>query len=184
LNARVVITLANIRRVKGLDIFMQVAEKVTRTHKDALFLIVGTVNETDHYDELTQLSSSLGIAQHVQFIGAVTNIYDYLWSSDVFCLLSRSEGFSNALLEAMSCGLPCIATRVGGSPEAVQDGRSGYIVEPEDVETTAARISQLLSDSSLAREMGQNGRAAVVQNFSLDKMISQLVEVYESIAPN
>jgi glycosyltransferase involved in cell wall biosynthesis len=79
------------------------------------------------------------------------NVWSLLKVCDVFCQPSRSEGMSNALLEAMACGLPCVATAVGGTPEVLEDGRTGYIVPSEDHHAAANRITGPARDPEGAR---------------------------------
>jgi glycosyltransferase involved in cell wall biosynthesis len=100
---------------------------------------------------------------------------------DVFCLLSRSEGFSNALLEAMACGVPGIATRVGGNPEAITDGLNGYLVHPGDAEQAAARILDLLEDPASAERMGRVARRTVESRFTIQVMVERLMALYDGL---
>jgi glycosyltransferase involved in cell wall biosynthesis len=101
--------------------------------------------------------------------------------SSVFCLLSRSEGFCNALLEAMACGVPSVVTRVGGNPEAINDGESGFLVPVEDYESAAQRILYLLRNPERARQIGEAGRVAAYANFTADAMIRNLINLYKDL---
>jgi glycosyltransferase involved in cell wall biosynthesis len=100
---------------------------------------------------------------------------------DVFCQPSRSEGMSNALLEAMGCGLPCVATGVGGTPEVLEDGRTGYIVPSEEHHAAANRILALLGDPEGARTMGSLARRVVEERFSAEGMIRNMVGRYDQL---
>jgi L-malate glycosyltransferase len=172
-------TVANVRRVKGLDILIRAAGKVCAEFPHAIFLVIGAVNEPRHLQELRELMESLGLTENVKFLGQTLDVIPLLKMSDVFCNSSRSEGFSNALLEAMACSLPCVATRVGGNPEAVEDGSSGFLVESEDSDTLADRILTLLRHPDRAREMGSEGRRIVESKFTIDTIMTQLVNIYE-----
>ncbi|MFI5088929.1 MAG: glycosyltransferase [Terriglobales bacterium] len=179
--SHLIITAANIRRVKGLDVLVRAAAIVQREFPRASFLIVGGILEPEYGRELEELARSLALSDSVKFLGARKDVMPLLAISDVFCLPSRSEGFSNALVEAMASGLPCVATRVGGNAEALADGQSGYIVDSDDPQAMAERILILLRDPELRRRMGQRGKETVESRFSAHSMITQLVGVYDEL---
>jgi glycosyltransferase involved in cell wall biosynthesis len=114
-------------------------------------------------------------------MGSREDVLVLLKASDVFCLPSRSEGFSNALIEAMACGLPVVATNVGGNSEAVTDGVDGYLVAPESSVQIADRILLLLHCPARAQRLGYAARQTVEQRFSFDAMIRTLTQVYEEV---
>ncbi len=119
-----VVSVGHIRRVKGFDVLLRAAAEVRRVHPDAAFLIVGSVQEPDCDRELQDMVRQLDLERNVRFLGKMDNedVWSLLKVCDIFCQPSRSEGMSNALLEAMACGLPCVATAVGGTPEVLEDG--------------------------------------------------------------
>ena len=174
-----VTTVGHIRQVKGLDILIRAAKRVCEEFPTTVFLVIGGVLEPDYVQELQELIESLGLRENVAFLGPREDVVPLLKMSDVYCNASRSEGFSNAVLEAMACGLPCVATRVGGNPEAVEDGRSGFLVESEDIHALADRIRTLLRHPERAKEMGREGRRIVEAEFTMSSMISRLVELYD-----
>jgi len=177
----VVATVANIRPVKGLDVLVRAAAKVCREFPEAVFLIVGDVLVPETYSELQALVESLNLKNNVRFVGKLANPYPVLQASDVFCLPSRNEGFSNALIEAMGCGLPCVATRVGGNAEALLEGTTGYLVESEDDEAMAERLLRLLRNPELALKMGAAARERAENQFSIQAMVSRLMKIYEEL---
>ena len=179
--SKIVVTVANIRRVKGLDVLLRGAEKVCAQHPDAYFLIVGGVLEPDYFAQLQQLAQELHLAHRIRFAGECKPVQSLLQSSDVFVLPSRSEGFSNALVEAMACELPCVATNVGGNAEAIEDGLSGLLVEKENINQLAHAISTLLSGADRAQQMGRAARRTVELRFTPQRMISDLIGVYEDL---
>ena len=124
---------------------------------------------------------ALGLEKNVKLLGFVGNPVPLLKMSDAFCLLSRSEGFSNALLEAMACGIPSLVTRVGGNPEAITDGKNGFLVSVEDDAAAAEKLLALLRDPERAAEIGKNGRISVQTRFSADVMIQKLIGVYRNL---
>jgi glycosyltransferase involved in cell wall biosynthesis len=177
----VVSTVANIRHVKGIDILLQAAARVCSEYPDAVFLVAGGVLEPETFGKLQVLVDSLGLRENIRFLGARSNPYPVLAASDVFCLPSRNEGFSNALIEAMALKLPCVATRVGGNGEALADGVNGFLVASEDANAMASRLLHLLRDSNLRRTMGQAARRSIELRFSMDAMIARLTGIYEEL---
>lgn len=178
---RLIATVGNIRRVKGIDVLVETAAIVLRHHPEAMFLVIGRNSEPEYYRQLEERLAQLGIRDRVRFLGESANVFSILSHCDVFFLPSRSEGFSNALIEAMACGLPCVATRVGGNAEAIEEGRSGYLIESEDEEAAADRIQRLLNDPVSAKEMGSAGKKIVGSRFTTEGMIQQLVGHYERL---
>jgi glycosyltransferase involved in cell wall biosynthesis len=178
-----VVSVGHIRRVKGFDVFLQAAARVRQVMPEVTFAIAGKRLdlEESHFQELTALATTLGLGSRFVFLGAVDDVESLLRSADVFCLPSRSEGMSNALLEAMACELPCVATRVGGNPEVIAEGKTGYLVESEDADSVAVRILQLLRHPLNANKMGIEGRRVVEEKFSTKAMMRRLINSYERL---
>jgi glycosyltransferase involved in cell wall biosynthesis len=143
--------------------------------------VLGETHDPGHYAELRSLVRSLHLDDNVRFLGGLEDVYPVLERSDIFCVLSRSEGFSNALLEAMACGLPCVATRVGGNPELVRDEVNGFLVESEDDAAAARRLMELMANPGKARAMGRRSRLLVEEQFTTERMVEALVRSYESL---
>ena len=115
----------------------------------------------------------------VEFIGTTDDVPRILGEADILVRPSLSEGMPLTVLEAMACGLPVVASTVGGNGEAVQDGVTGYLVPPADTRALADRISELLDDPALCRRMGEAGRAIVEAAHSWDQVAEQSLAVYE-----
>jgi glycosyltransferase involved in cell wall biosynthesis len=177
----VVLTVGHIREIKGIDVLVKVAARVALEIPKVLFVIVGANSDPEYFHTIQTQIAELNIQQNVRFVGQTENVASFLKMGNVFFLPSRSEGFSNALIEAMASGLPCVATRVGGNPEAIEEGRSGFIVESENVETAADRILRLLREPNLARAMGAAGTEIVRARFTATVMIDQLVRHYNHL---
>lgn len=169
--APVITTVGNIRRVKGHDLLLRAAPAVLSAFPQATFSIAGEVLEPDYFSELKRLAVDLGIEDHVQFVGKITDLPAHFTTADLFVLPSRSEGFSNALIEAMAAGLPSIATDVGGNAEAIESGKNGLIVPPEDVSALQDAILATLQNPEFAAELSIAGRHSVEQRFTTDAML-------------
>ena len=127
------------------------------------------------------LTREYGLSDQVLFVGQVPNIRDYLSIADVLLLPSETESFGLSALEAMACEVPVIATRVGGLPEVVRDGETGYLVSVGDTEAMAERAMEILSDEQRQRAMGQHGREWACSQFNTDRVIPQYVALYERV---
>jgi len=121
------------------------------------------------------------LAVPLRLLGPVESMEEFYAAVDIFALASHQEAMPLALLEAMSAGLPIVATRVGGISEAVRDGVSGRLVEPSSPRDLAAALLELAGDRGLARRMGEASRAAWPP-FSADRMLRQVEHLYEEMA--
>jgi glycosyltransferase involved in cell wall biosynthesis len=119
-----------------------------------------------------------GLADFVHFPGQVTDMASLLREHDVFVLPSESEGLPLSLLEAMACGLAVVATRVGGIPEIVLDGKTGLLVEPAKPSELAHRLQALIASSELRHSLGAAGATLVGQHFSFTQCAERIVEAY------
>ncbi|GAB4554281.1 MAG: glycosyltransferase [Geothermobacteraceae bacterium] len=130
--------------------------------------------------ELERLARNRGLSGRVFFLGNRSDVADLIPDLDVFVLSSRTEGISLTLLEAMSCELPVVATDVGGNPEVVVDGVTGYIV-PQDAQVMADRIEDLIRNPEKRKQMGKAGRQRVVEHFSIQRAADQYYELYREV---
>lgn len=176
-----VTTVGNIRRVKGHDIFIRAAALIVPLFPAVVFSIAGEVLEPEYFAELQAIVRNLNLSNHFRFTGGVSNLSEHLSGADVFVLPSRSEGFSNAIVEAMAAALPVIATNVGGNAEAVQDGVSGFIVPSEDPSALSVAIMRLLSDRALTTAMGIAGRTLATERFTVEVMMNRIVATYKTL---
>jgi glycosyltransferase involved in cell wall biosynthesis len=125
------------------------------------------------------LRDAFGTAPSVRFCGWQEEVRNYLRASDIFVLPSLGEGMSNALVEAMSCGLACVASRIGGNSELITDGRNGLLFEPGSRERLAAQLAGLLEDSRRRRELGECARQLAVERLSFDTIVKEYAALYE-----
>ncbi len=168
--------VANLIREKGIDVFLRAAKLLVEGGRPGIFLIVGT---GDRVDDLRRLAGELHLNDRVFFLGVHSDVERIHRFTDIFIGPSLwQEAFGLANIEAMSCALPVISTRVGAIPEVVEDGVTGILVEPGDVETLAAAMRRLEDDPALRRRMGDAGRRRVESLFTLDRQVEQSVEVF------
>jgi glycosyltransferase involved in cell wall biosynthesis len=151
--------------------------RVAGRHPDAQLVLVGG---GPLESSLKHHARRLGIEERIRFFGEGRRMEQLLPLFDAFALASRTEGLSNAILEAMACGLPVVATRVGGNPELVQEDLSGFLVAPCRPDEMAASLSRLLEDHELGRSMGRAARARVEAAFSLPAMIASFTAYYHA----
>jgi len=141
-------------------------------------LLVGAGPEED---ALRCLARGLELKEQVRFTGGVADVIPYRDATDVFVHPSRAEGMPGALLEAMACGLPCVATRIGGTADVITDGEDGLLVPPGDVRSLGAAIARLLEDPALARRLGARARATVEARFTMAGVAQQYTALYKAL---
>jgi glycosyltransferase involved in cell wall biosynthesis len=142
------------------------------------FVFVGEIQDEEYYQECQTLVNELKVNDYVRFIGHTDNVADWYHKSDIFVLSSQTEGLPLALLEAMSCGIPCVCTAVGGVPEVISDTGVGYVVPPGDTDKLASSISILLNDNSLRKSMGEKATKLAREKYTVQTMQSRIVDVY------
>ena len=156
------------------------AFKIVQERHPRLHLVF--VGDDREKSSLMELARTLGVLEKVHFLGSVQETVPIIKHFTVGVHCSSSEGLSNAIIEYMGCGKPVVCTRVGGNPELVEDGHNGYLVEVGDVEGMADRMGRVLSDPSLAREMGSRAQERIFDEFSVDRMASAYMKLYEDLA--
>lgn len=174
---KLILHVSNFRPVKRITdcvrAFAQLGERVR-----ARLVLCG---EGPSRAEAEQLAHNYGLADRVQFVGQVPNIADYLSVADLLLLPSQTESFGLSALEALACEVPVIATRVGGLPEVVLDGETGYLVEVGDTRAMADRAAEILCHKTKQQTMGRRGREYAVERFNTEQVIPQYVELYERV---
>jgi glycosyltransferase involved in cell wall biosynthesis len=179
--SHIITCVANVRRVKGIDVLVRTAQQVCRELPGAVFLVAGSLYEREYSEEIQKMIVSMGLENNVRLLGFVSDPVPLLKMSNAFCMLSRSEGFCNALLEAMACGVPSVATRVGGNPEAIREGENGFMVQVEDDAAAAERLLYLLRNPERAAQIGECARTSAQTRFSAETMIRSLINLYRDL---
>lgn len=179
--APLIVSVGHVRYIKGFDILVRVAREVIAAKPEAIFAVAGRDHEPDYALALRQSVAELDLTRNVRFLGPVDDVHSLLRASDVFCLPSRSEGLSNALLEAMACQLPCVASRVGGNPELIRQGETGYLFDSGDHQMAARHILNLLDDDRRSDALGRAARELVVSHFSTETMLGEIAAAYRRL---
>lgn len=172
-------TVARFNWKKGYQYFIEAAAQVVRKVPTIRFVAFG---DGPLKAEMDHLVEQLGLERHVFFVGWESDARSKLGLFDIYVCASVIEGMSNAILEAMAEQRPVIATAVGGNPETIRHGETGYLVRVADPADLAERILTLAKDSALRRRVGEAAREAVAQDFTLERMVEQMQDFYTSLA--
>ena len=187
-SAFVVTFVGLIAHRKGVRALARAWAGVRQAHPDALLLLVGPCSKDEHWGvnegnvaEVKAILAESRVASSVRFVGQVANPEVYLQTSDLFVLPSRSEGMPNALLEAMACGLPFVATRLGCIEEMAPPEQQPYLVPVGDADALAEAIITLGRDADARRQLGIAVRRTVEARYSLDAVADRYMELYRSL---
>lgn len=168
--------VGNLRHVKGADVFLKAAVKVHEVIPKARFMLVGRGPEES---ELRKLTADMGIADCVVFWGSTQDANTLIAAFDIAVQPSRSESFSNVLVEYMAAAKPIVATRVGDAAFILDDGQCGKLVAPEDPEELAKEVISLCGDMDYASCMAQRAKTRAMQMWTTEIVVSQYVSFYE-----
>ncbi|WP_246942140.1 N-acetyl-alpha-D-glucosaminyl L-malate synthase BshA [Bacillus pinisoli] len=171
---KVIIHTSNFRAVKRVTDVILAFEQIEK-HIPSKLLLVGDGPELTVVNKLVKEKN---LTEKVLFLGKQDKLEDLYSMSDLKLLLSQKESFGLVLLEAMACGVPCIGTRIGGIPEVIVDGETGYLCELGDVNMVSDRAITLLSDPALHKRMSINAEKRVREEFSSTKILQQYEEIY------
>jgi len=162
---------------KGVDILLKAWKVVVQQFPTAQLLVVGDGSLSDYKEYVDQL----GIKNNVEFLGKRNDVNELYATANLFVLPSRREGMSNALLEAMMHGVPCIATNISGNQDIIEDGKNGLLVPPADIAALAKALIYLLNSAELAESMGKRGRETILQRFDIRLVAKKYRLVYEQL---
>ena len=170
--------VSNFRPVKRPVDCVEILSRVLQKGIKTRLIMVGDGSERTNAEHRARC---LGIYEHCTFVGKQPRIVDYLSASDVLLLPSQQESFGLAALEAMACEVPVVASRVGGLPEVVTEGETGYLSPVGNVDKMAVDAARLLTDRKLRREMGQRARDSAISRYRTDVVIPQYISFYEEV---
>ncbi len=174
---RILVHLSNFRPVKRVTDTVEIFDRVRKKIPSKLLLI----GDGPDRSRAEWLAAQKGIQHDVIFLGKQDEVYEKLPLADIMLLPSELESFGLAALEAMACQVVPIATRVGGVPEVIEHGKSGFLADVGDVETMANYAIDLLNDESALQEMAKASRAVAQSRFCTTKIIPQYVDFYRRV---
>lgn len=180
-DAPVVLFAGRLASNKGLQHLVPAFARVAQAHPRAQLVLAG--EDQGWGARLRDEAARLGVAERVRFTGHLS-AHDYraaLACADAFVLPSEWEAFGIVLLEAMACGVPCVATRVGGAPDVIVEGETGLLVPYADVPALAEALARLLADDTLRARMGEAGRARAFGEFSWDAVVERTLALYHEL---
>jgi N-acetyl-alpha-D-glucosaminyl L-malate synthase BshA len=170
--------VSNFRPVKRPVDCVEILARVLKKGLKTRLVMVGDGSERTNVEHRARC---LGVYDKCVFVGKQPRIVDYLSASDVLLLPSEQESFGLAALEAMACEVPVIASRVGGIPEVITDGETGFLSGVGDVDKMANDAARLLADPDLRREIGKRARESAVSRYRTDIIIPQYIEFYNQV---
>jgi len=175
---RILVHVSNFRAVKRPVDCVEILARVRHEGVNARLVMVGDGPELS---AVRYRGEQLGMNGNIGYVGKQANIADYMGVADVFLLPSELESFGLAALEAQACEAPVIATRIGGIPEVVTDGETGFLSDIGDVEKMSGDVLRLLGDDELRKTFGRHGRELALSRYSTSKIIPQYIAFYEKI---
>lgn len=170
--------VSNFRPVKRPVDCVEILARVLKNGLATRLIMVGDGSEKTNVEHRARC---LKVDDKVTFVGKQPNIVDYLSAADVLLLPSEQESFGLAALEAMACEVPVVASRVGGVPEVVTDGETGFLSDVGDVEKMANDAGRLVGDAELRREMGKRARESAVSRYRTDIVIPKYIDYYQRV---
>lgn len=171
--------VAAFNQFKAQEALIHAAHKILEKFPLAEFILVGC-GKTEK--KISELINNLGLNAQFKMPGFVRDIRPILGQLDVFTLTTHSEGLPVSVLEAMSMGIPVVASNVGGIPELIEDGKTGVLIESNNSEKLSSAIIEILENPDKAKQMGAAAKEQVRRNFTIEKMIGQLTAVYLNLA--
>lgn len=177
-DARLIGMVARLHPVKGHRYLIEAAVRVVHAFPQAHFLLVGSGALRD---EIEIQAVQLGVSQHVHVLGDRPDAAQLVGDFEVAVLASLQEGLPNAVMEAQAAGTPVVATAVGGIPELIRDGETGYLVQPADAESLANGILHVLKAPDEAQAVGARARAFVRQTFGMQQMVERVEALYDEV---
>lgn len=170
--------VSNFRPVKRPVDCVEIVARVLKKKINARLVMVGDGSERTSVEHRARC---LGVYDRCSFVGKQPKIVNYLSLADVLLLPSEQESFGLAALEAMACEVPVVASSVGGVPEVVTDGETGFLSDVGDIAKMADDSVRLLTDANLRREMGRRARESALTRYSTDIVIPQYIEFYDRV---
>jgi L-malate glycosyltransferase len=173
----VIVHVSNFRPVKRIGMVLDIFGMIHARVPGRLVMI----GDGPDRPAAERQAAAMGLSNHVEFVGEQQDLVPWLSTADVFLLPSSQESFGLAALEAMACGVPVVASRVGGMPEVIVDGKTGFVCDPSDAGVMAERAIELLLDASRREAMAREAAADVRARFSADAVVPRYEAFYEEV---
>ena len=179
---RIVLCVARLEYSKGVDVLLHAWGRLLgniapQQQQPTLWIVGDGVLKA----RLERIATELHVEDSIKFLGTRKDVLALLQQAEAFVLPSRWEGMPNALLEAMACGLPCVATRVSGSEDIITDGINGLLVPPAQPAAMAHALQRLIEDADFAQQMGEAARATVKRDYQLSTIVNQCLALYKQL---
>ena len=176
--------IGNVGRFKGIFDLLNCADALKRAGVKFEVVLAGPFDSPHEGERIKKLIESLNLSDSVKLIGPVSSAAkgDLFAAADIFVLPSYGEGVPLSMLEAMSYGLPVVATAVGGIPEILNGEEAGFLVPPGDVDALKAAVQKLILSSDLRREMGKKGRERIEEFHRLETFLERLGSIYQELS--
>ena len=164
--------------LRGAKRHKDLIEAISQIDANVKLVIIGSGPQEEN---IKKIISEKNLKNRVIMLGHKENIHNLLPSLDIFVLPSNMEALGTSILEASSCGIPCIGSRVGGIPECIIDNETGFLFENQNVKELKDRLEKLIKDKELRTKFGKNARELIVNNFSVKTMIKQTEDLYKEL---
>jgi glycosyltransferase involved in cell wall biosynthesis len=174
----VLLAVGRIYEQKGYNTLLEAARLLKQRGQRYKLLIAG---DGPLWDDMNRLRDALDLRAEVSFLGRRDDVPELLHLADVFVLASNWEGLPISIIEAMMCRRAIVATRVGGTPEAIRDRIDGLLVPPNDAPSLASALMEVLSDGNMRSRLGESARKRAYEEFTMDAMIKRLTGLYERV---
>lgn len=182
-NKKIVLFTGRLVSYKGLPLLLRVWDEIQSAHDQSMLLLVGSGGLDIHNceSELREFVEANKLFNSVWFMGSVGNVNEYLQASDIFVFPTEREAFGISLIEAMACGIPVVATNVGGLKDIVTDRKNGLTVESGNFQQLYDGLDDLLSDAALAESLARAGRQTVLERYSVQCVTQRYVAMFAKV---
>jgi glycosyltransferase involved in cell wall biosynthesis len=177
-NAKIIGSVAGLKPIKGHRYLLEAAAKIMKADARVHLVLVG---DGELRDEISAQAARLGIDKRTRLLGDRLDSAQLAAAFDIAVLASLSEGLPNAVMEAMAAGTLVVATAVGGAPELIKDGETGFLVPPADVAMMGERIGFALARAEQCNLIAMRGRRFVIERFGMERMVAAVERLYDEI---